>query len=84
MTLFINPLRTSLLFTYVGELLTDKHINFVQKLVGSKFKNIYGLQSTLTLHKTTRVPVKCAKVFYKLFTPGLAIGLLHPQYSAIQ
>ena len=30
-----------------------KHnINFVQKLVGSKFKKIYDLQLTLTLHKT--------------------------------
>ena len=28
MTLFINPLHTSLLFIYVGELLTDKHVKF--------------------------------------------------------
>ena len=66
MALFINPLCTSLLFTYVGELLTDKQINFVQKLVGSKFKNIYGLQSTMTLHKTTKVLVKCAKSFLQI------------------
>lgn len=55
-----------ILYVCTGELLTDKHINFAQKLVGYKFKNIYGLQLTLTLHKATRVPAKCAKNFLQI------------------
>ena len=43
--------------------MTDKHINFVQKVVGSNFKDVYGLKSTLTLHKSTRVPMSCVKNF---------------------
>jgi len=49
-----------------GEQLTDKHINFAQKLVGNKHKNIYGLQLTLTLHKATRIPVRYTKSFLQI------------------
>ena len=52
-------------FVFAGKQLTDKHINFAQNLVGSKYKSVYGLHLTLTLHKAKRVPAKCAK---KLFT----------------
>ena len=55
-----------ILYVCTGELLTDKHINFVQKLVGYKFKNIHGLQLTLILHKATKVPAKCAKNFLQI------------------
>ena len=41
-------------------------MNFVQKMVGSKFKDVYGLKSTLTLHKSTRVPVNCVKNFLQI------------------
>lgn len=44
-----------------GGQLTDKHINFAQKLVGNKHKDVYDLQLTLTLHKATRIPVRCTK-----------------------
>ena len=37
---------------YAGGQLTDKYINLAQKLVGSKHKDVYGLQLTLTLHKS--------------------------------
>lgn len=44
-----------------GEMLTDKHINFVQRLLHRKFKTISGLQSTLTLSsKSRKIPVKNA------------------------
>ena len=51
-----------ILYICTGELLTDKHINFAQKLVGYKFKNICCLQLTLTLYKATRVPAKCVNL----------------------
>ena len=44
----------------------DKHMNFVQKLVGDKFKDVYGLKSTLTLHKPTKVPMRCTKNFLQI------------------
>ena len=44
----------------------DKHMNFVQKMVGSKFKDVYGLKSTLTLHKSTRIPMSCVKNFLQI------------------
>ena len=34
--------------------------------MGSKFKDVYGLKSTLTLHKSTRVPVYCIKSFLQI------------------
>jgi len=34
--------------------------------VGNKYKNIYGLKLTLTLHKSTRVPVRCTKNFLQI------------------
>lgn len=43
----------------------DKHINFAQKLVDDKYKNIYGLKLTLTLHKSTKVP-RSSEVYEKL------------------
>ena len=48
---------------YAGEQLTDKHINFSQKLVCNKHKDVYGLQLMLTLHKAARIPVRCTKNF---------------------
>ena len=41
-------------------------MNFVQKMVGSKFKDVCGLKSTLTLHKSIRVPVNCVKNFLQI------------------
>jgi len=41
-------------------------MNFVQKLVSNKFKDVYGLKSTLTLHKSTRVPMACKKNFLQI------------------
>ena len=46
----------------------DKHYNFVQKLVGNKFKDSYGLKSTLILHKSTRVPMTCKRTSYRDFS----------------
>lgn len=51
---------------YAGGQLTDKHINFAQKLVGSKHKDVYGLKLTLTLHKATRIPARCMKNFLQI------------------
>ena len=51
---------------YAGGQLTDKHINFAQKLVGSKHKDVYGLQLTLTLHKASKIPVRCLKNFLQI------------------
>ena len=31
--------------------------------IDGKFKDVYDLQLTMTLHKAIRVPVKCAKIF---------------------
>ena len=53
-------------FVFAGKQLTDKHINFAQNLVGSKYKSVYGLHLTLTLHKAKRVPAKCAKNFLQI------------------
>ena len=50
----------------LGEQLTDKHVNFIQKLVGNKYKDVYGLKSTLTVHKSSKVPVKCTKNFLQI------------------
>ena len=41
-------------------MLTDKHINFAQRLLHRKFKTICGFQSTLTLSKSRKIPVKSA------------------------
>ena len=41
-------------------MLTDKHINFAQRVLQRKFKIIYGLQSTLTLSKSRKVPARSA------------------------
>ena len=41
-------------------MLTDKHINFAQRLLHGKFKTVSGLQSTLTLSKSRKIPVKSA------------------------
>lgn len=49
-----------------GKQLTDKHMNFAQNLVGSKYKNVYGLQSTLTLRKAKRISARCAKNFLQI------------------
>ena len=49
-----------------GEQLTDKHMNLAQNLVSSKYKNVYGLESTLTLHKAKRIPARCAKNFLQI------------------
>ena len=38
--------------------MTDKHINFAQKLLSRKFKLISGLRSTLTLSKPKRLTTK--------------------------
>jgi len=45
-----------------GERLTDKHVNFAQKLVSNKYKDIYGLKLILTLHK---VPVRFIALQHK-------------------
>ena len=50
----------------VGDMLTDKHINFAQRLLHRKFKNISGFQSTLTLCKTKKIPVKSAPNFLQI------------------
>lgn len=42
----------------VGDCLTDKHINFAQKLLSRKFKSISGLRSTLTLSKPKRLTTR--------------------------
>jgi len=41
-------------------------MNFAQRLVGKKFKDVYGLKSTLTLHKSTRIPMSCKKKFLQI------------------
>ena len=46
--------------------MTDKHINFTQKLMNNKYKNVYGLKLTLTLHKSTKFPVRCTKNFLQI------------------
>lgn len=53
-------------YVCAGELLMDKQINFAQKLVGYKVKNIHGLKLTLTLHRETRALAKCAKNFLQI------------------
>ena len=43
-----------------GEMLTNKHMNFAQRLLHRKFMSISGLQSTLTLSKSRKIPAKSA------------------------
>ena len=47
-------------FFHTGECLTDKHINFAEKLLSRQFKSISGLRSTLTLSKSKRLTAKSA------------------------
>ena len=46
-------------FFHAGDSLTDKHINFAQKLLSRKFR-VNRLQSTLTLTKSKRLTAKSA------------------------
>ena len=55
-----STILSFVLLQTVGEMLTDKHINFAQRLLHRKFKAINGFQSTLTLSKTRKIPVKSA------------------------
>ena len=43
-----------------GEMLTNKHMNFAQRLLHRKFMSISGLQSTLILSKSRKIPAKSA------------------------
>ena len=66
-----------------GEQLMDKHMNFVQEMVGSKFKDVYGLKSTLTPHKSTRVLVYCMKNFLQIRTNHWIIAFTTLSYPKV-
>ena len=34
--------------------------------MGNKYKDVYNLKSTLTVHKSSKVPVKCTKNFLQI------------------
>ena len=41
-------------------------MNFAQRLVSNKYKNVHGLQSTLTLHKAKKIPARHVKTFLQI------------------
>ena len=47
-------------------MLTDKHMNFAQALLCKNYKSLAGLQSTLTLHKSKKIPAKIAPRFLQI------------------
>ena len=47
-------------------MLTDKHMNFARALLRKNYKSLAGLQSTLTLHKSKKIPAKIAPRFLQI------------------